>query len=80
MGFGVDVGTFVHRVLEATDFAAADLEAELRERIGEVYARRAAEIGEPADVVTGLAAALRTPLGPVLDGLALSDIASRRPA
>jgi len=75
MGFGVDVGTFVHRVLEATDFATADLEAELRERIGEVHARRAAEIGEPADVVAGLAAALRTPLGPVLDGLALSDIA-----
>jgi exodeoxyribonuclease V beta subunit len=75
MGFGVDVGTFVHRVLEATDFAAGDLEAELRERIGEVYARRAAEIGEPAAVVIGLAAALRTPLGPVLDGLSLCDIA-----
>ena len=29
MGMGVDVGTFVHRVMEATDFAAADLEAEL---------------------------------------------------
>ena len=53
----------------------ADLEAELRERIGEVYARRAAEIGDPADVVTGLAAAMRTPLGPVLDGLSLCDIA-----
>jgi exodeoxyribonuclease V beta subunit len=75
MGFGVDVGTFVHWVLEATDFAAADLEGELRARIGEVFARRPAEIGRPADVVTGLAAALRTPLGPVLDGLALTDIA-----
>jgi len=74
MGFGVDVGTFVHRVLEATDFAARDLENELRARIGEVYARRAAEIGEPADVVAGLAAAIRTPLGPALDGLALCDI------
>jgi len=75
MGFGVDVGTFVHWVLEATDFAAADLEGELRQRIGEVHARRTAEIGDPADVVAGLAAALRTPLGPVLDGLTLSDIA-----
>jgi exodeoxyribonuclease V beta subunit len=75
MGFGVDVGTFVHWVLEATDFAAADLEGELRERIGEVFARRPAEIGPPADVVTGLAAAIRTPLGPVLDGLTLGDIA-----
>jgi exodeoxyribonuclease V beta subunit len=75
MGFGVDVGTFVHWVLEATDFAAADLEGELRQRIGEVHARRTAEIGDPADVVTGLGAALRTPLGPVLDGRALCNIA-----
>jgi exodeoxyribonuclease V beta subunit len=75
MGFGVDVGTFVHGVLEATDFAATDLEGELGDRIGEVFARRPAEIGRPADVVTGLAAAIRTPLGPVLDGLTLGDIA-----
>ena len=35
------VGTFVHRVFEATDFAAPDLDAELGRRIDEVLARRA---------------------------------------
>jgi exodeoxyribonuclease V beta subunit len=74
MGMGVDVGTFVHRVMEATDFAAADLEAELDLRVGEVYARRAAEIGDRERLVAGLAAAIRTSLGPGLDGRALSDI------
>ena len=32
MPVGVEVGTLVHRVFEATDFAAADLDAELAER------------------------------------------------
>ena len=38
MPVGAEVGTFVHRVLEATDFAAADLAAELGARIDEVQA------------------------------------------
>ncbi|MGI9184725.1 MAG: UvrD-helicase domain-containing protein [Solirubrobacteraceae bacterium] len=71
---GVEVGTFVHRVLEATDFAAADLEVELRGRVIEARQRRGVEIGDPAAVVTGLAAALQTPLGPVLDGVRLADV------
>ena len=54
--------------MEATDFAAADLEAELAARIAEVQGRRAVEIGRPAALVTGLAAVLETPLGPVLGG------------
>jgi exodeoxyribonuclease V beta subunit len=74
MGMGVDVGTFVHRVMEATDFAAPDLEAELALRVGEVYARRAAEIGDRERLVAGLAAAIRTPLGAALGGRSLSDI------
>ena len=60
---GVEVGTFVHRVLEATDFAAADLDAELRARVAEVQARRGVDVGEPATVVAGLRAAIETPLG-----------------
>src|SRR5205807_2050911 len=71
MGVGVEVGTFVHRVLEATEFDAADPEAELAARVAEVQARRSADIGEPAAVVTGLRAVLETPLGPVLEGLRL---------
>ncbi len=62
MPAGVEIGTFVHRVMEATDFAAADLEAELALRIGEVRARRAVEVGDPAAVVAGLRAAIESPL------------------
>ena len=75
MPSGVEVGTFVHSVLEATDFAASDLTAELTRTVAGVQARRAVEIGDPADVVAGLAAALQTPLGPGLDELRLTDVA-----
>ena len=75
MPTGVRVGTFVHRVLEATDFAAADLDAELAARVAEVRARRQVEIGDPAAVVAGLRGAIETPLGPLLGGLRLRDVA-----
>jgi len=72
MPVGVEVGTFVHRVLEATDFAAIDLEAELAEAVAATHARRAVELGDPAAVVAGLRAAIETP---ILDGLRLRDLA-----
>ena len=75
MGVGADVGTFVHRVLEATDFAACDLDAELSLRIAEARARRAVDAGDPAIVATGLAAMIATPLGEAMDGIALRDVA-----
>ena len=75
MPVGADVGTFVHRVLETTDFAAADLEAELSGRIEEIRGRRAVDIGDPVTVANGLCAALRTPLGPVLGGMRLCEVA-----
>ena len=75
MPAGVRVGTFVHRVFEAADFAAPDLSAELATRIDAVQARRRVEIGDPGDVVTGLAAAIATPLGPLLGGGRLRDVA-----
>jgi exodeoxyribonuclease V beta subunit len=74
MPVGVQVGTFVHRVLEATDFAAADLDAELAARVAEVTARRPADIGDPAATVAGLRAAIETPLGPLLGGMRLRDL------
>ena len=77
MPAGVEVGTFVHRVLEATDFAADDLDGELAERIAEVQTRRAVEIGDPAAVAAGLRAALETPLAPVLGRLRLRDVTRR---
>jgi exodeoxyribonuclease V beta subunit len=67
----VGLRTFVHSVLEATDFAAADLDAELRGHISGAIGRRALEIGDPAIVVAGLRAAIETPLGPLLGGAAL---------
>lgn len=72
MPAGTAVGTFVHRVLEAADFAAGDLDAELAVRVAEVQARRAVEIGDAASVVAGLRAAIETPLW---NGLRLRDVA-----
>ena len=74
MPIGVQVGTFVHRVLETTDFTAGDLDGELTRRVDAARGAGALEIGEPAAVVSGLRAALQTPLGPVLDGLRLCEV------
>jgi exodeoxyribonuclease V beta subunit len=71
---GAEIGTFVHRVLEATDFAAADLTAELTEQVRAVRARRALDIGDAQAVVAGLLAALQTPMGPALGNLALTQL------
>ena len=73
MPAGTSVGTFVHRVLEATDFAAGDLDAELAARVAEVQARRAVDIGDAAATVAGLRAAIETPLD--AGGLRLRDLA-----
>jgi exodeoxyribonuclease V beta subunit len=71
MPSGVDIGTFIHRVLEATDFAAPELDAELARAIAAVRARRPLDIGDAALVAAGLRAALETPFG---DGLRLRDV------
>ena len=72
MPAGVQVGTFVHRLLQVADFAAPDLEAEL---LGHIAAtRRPADIGDPALVASGVGAALRTPLGPLLGWRRLCDV------
>ena len=70
-------GTFVHRVLEATDFAAADLDAELQRRVS---GRRAgpSALGRRRSRTTvvrpGVTGDLETPLGPLLDGRRLRDV------
>ena len=71
---GADVGTFVHGVLEGVDFTSADLEADLWASLEQTAAREAVEVGDRALVVRGLAAAVETPLGPVVDDLRLRDI------
>jgi exodeoxyribonuclease V beta subunit len=76
MPAGVQVGTLVHRVFEQTDFAAGELDGELETQIAAARSRGAVEIGDPAQVVAGLRAAIETPLGPLLDGTRLRDIGS----
>ncbi|MCA1689758.1 MAG: hypothetical protein LC720_04745 [Actinobacteria bacterium] len=71
---GVDVGTLVHRVLEATDFAAMDLDAELARAVAAAQSRGPVGIGDPEAVVAGLRAAIETPLGPGVGDLRLRDV------
>jgi exodeoxyribonuclease V beta subunit len=75
MAVGIEFGTFVHAVLEATDFAAADLDAELADQIAAAGSRRALDLGDPDQAVHGLRAAIETPLGPLVDGIRLRDVA-----
>jgi exodeoxyribonuclease V beta subunit len=74
MPVGVHFGTFVHQVLEATDFAAADLDAELAGHVTDARARRNVDVGDQAAVVAGLRAAIETPLGRLLGGARLRDV------
>jgi exodeoxyribonuclease V beta subunit len=71
---GVDVGTFIHSVLERTDFKAVDLGAELSRRVTEEQSLRQVDIGDPDALVIGLGAAIETPLGPLVDDLRLRDL------
>jgi len=68
------VGTLVHSVLETTDFAADELEAELQRGIDERLARRGVDVGSPAVLAAGLRAAIETPLGALAGGLRLCDL------
>ena len=71
---GVQFGTFVHRVLEAAEFDAEDLDAALAEQIDRVRQRRRIELGDPADAIAGLRAAIETPLGELVDDVRLRDL------
>jgi exodeoxyribonuclease V beta subunit len=67
------VGTFVHRVLERADFAAANPVFELHRA---VEAEASLYPGEPGDLgilTSGLAAAISVPLGPLVEGSSLRD-------
>ena len=75
MPVGMNVGTLVHRALEATDFAADDLEAEVAACISQGQGWRHVDLGDVGVAAAGLSAALQTPLGPLLGGLRLCDVA-----
>jgi exodeoxyribonuclease V beta subunit len=71
---GTRVGTLIHSVMEATDFAASDLPAELRAALGGELSWQHLDLGDLDAVVEGLRTAIETPLGPLVDGLRLRDI------
>ena len=70
---GARVGTLVHDILERTDFTAADLRGALAGAAAEAGAHRLVE-GHVDVLVDGLAAALRTPLGPLFGDRRLCDL------
>ncbi len=74
---GVDFGTFVHRVFEATDFAAADLPAELGEQITARASRRSLGAASTEEAVAALRATIETPLGAIAGGSRLRDVERR---
>ena len=67
-------GTLVHEVLERVDFVAADLDAELRTYVDDRL-RWNPRLVEAEILVTGLRAAIETPLGPLFKGRRLRDLA-----
>jgi exodeoxyribonuclease V beta subunit len=72
---GTAFGTLVHAVLEEVDATSAELADALRERV-RVQLARLGPAGLSIDAVSeSLLPSLRTPLGPLADGLALTDIA-----
>jgi exodeoxyribonuclease V beta subunit len=74
---GVRVGTFVHDVFEATDFAAADLERELLGHVRRLRAHAGVELGASSAIVAGLRAAIETPLGGLAGGIRLRNVTRR---
>ena len=71
---GAVVGTLVHEVLQHTEFEAVDLDGALADALGRETARRNVDVGDPTAVVSGLRAALESPLGGPLGELRLRDI------
>jgi len=79
---GTEFGTFVHSVLERTDFTSPDLTGALEVAVDEVFRRTGTSpsVLAPDDVdgrellVAGLADAVRTPLGPLFDDSSLGAL------
>lgn len=71
---GAEVGTFIHGVLEETDFAATDIDLEVRSAVRAAMARRPLHLGDRDLLVAGLSAAIETPLGSMVEGVSLRDV------
>ncbi|GAA4842462.1 exodeoxyribonuclease V subunit beta [Pseudonocardia benzenivorans] len=71
---GTAFGTLVHAVLESADTTAADLRGELAARARAELARRPAAV-DPDELAAALVPVVRTPMGPLVGGAALADVA-----
>ncbi len=74
---GALVGTVLHSVFERTDFDAPDLAAALRDALAHELTWHNVDLGSTDGVVGGLCAAIESPLGPLVDGVALRDVARK---
>ena len=74
---GREVGTLVHAVLEDVDFVAPGWAQDCRQRSRRPGSGAVLSPATMARLADGLAAALTTPLGPLLPGACLGDIARR---
>lgn len=75
---GAALGTLVHAVLEEIDAEQPDLPSQVRERVAHHLERRPLDV--PADpLVEALLQSLETPLGPLMEGLTLTDALRLRP-
>ena len=74
---GALVGTVVHGVFEHTEFDAPDLTSEIGAALHNEVMWRNVNLGGTEAVVSGLCAAIECPLGPMVEGIALRDIARR---
>jgi exodeoxyribonuclease V beta subunit len=72
---GAAFGTLVHAVLEQVDATSADLPGEVRGQVGAQLARLGPAGLDAAELSAALLPALRTPLGPLAGGRALTEIA-----
>lgn len=70
---GTSFGTMIHAVLERIDPTVASLEADVREAVLRELRSDRLDL-DVTDVVSGLCAAIRTPMGAVLGDLRLADI------
>ncbi len=71
---GASFGSFVHSVLEGTDFTASDLPEQLHVGIGEQLVWKSLAGVDPTALTAGLVAAIETPLGSDLNDVRLRDI------
>jgi exodeoxyribonuclease V beta subunit len=74
---GALVGTVIHGVFEHAEFDGPDLPGSVEAALTDAMAWRNANLGNTDAVVSGLCAAIETPLGPIADGSRLRDIARR---